>query len=156
MNPFLVYILKVSLLTAVFVLLYHLLLRRDTFHRTARIVLVSSLIISYILPFCVITIHKPLPVVEEPEVVAIQTSVAVPAAPSRYTVQPDIQQEQRQIQKEQNQIEEQVRIQALPQQEVRQAVVLPDLNQSLPIPDRKPIDWILVSIIIYALGWYVS
>ena len=34
MNPFLVYILKVSLLTAVFVLLYHLLLRRDTFHRT--------------------------------------------------------------------------------------------------------------------------
>ena len=152
MNPFLVYILKVSLLTAVFVLLYHLLLRRDTFHRTARIVLVSSLIISYILPFCVITIHKPLPVVEEPEVVAIQTSVAVPAAPSRYTVQPDIQQEQRQIQKEQNQIGEQVRIQALPQQEVRQAVVLPDSNQSLPIPARKHIDWILVSIIIYALG----
>lgn len=152
MNPFLVYILKVSLLTAVFVLLYHLLLRRDTFHRTARIVLVSSLIISYILPFCVITIHKPLPVVEEPEFVAIQTSVAVPAAPSRYTVQPDIQQEQRQIQKEQNQIEEQVRMQALPQQEVRQAVVLPDSNQSLLIPARKPIDWILVSIIIYALG----
>ena len=152
MNPFLVYILKVSLLTAVFVLLYHLLLRRDTFHRTARIVLVSSLIISYILPFCVITIHKPAPVVEEPEVVAIQTSVAVPAAPSRYTVQPDIQQEQRQIQKKQNQIEEQVRIQARPQQEMQQATVLPDSNRSLPIPDRKPIDWILVSIIIYALG----
>jgi len=152
MNPFLVYILKVSLLTAVFVLLYHLLLRRDTFHRTARIVLVSSLIISYILPFCVITIHKPAPVVEEPEVVAIQSPVAVPAAPSRYFVQPEIQQEQRQIQQERNQIEEQVRIQALPQQEVQQTVILPNSNQSLPIPERKHIDWIFVSIIIYALG----
>ena len=152
MNPFLVYILKVSLLTAVFVLLYHLLLRRDTFHRTARIVLVSSLIISYILPFCVITIHKPVPVVEEPEVSAIQTPMTAPAAPSRHTVQLEIQQEQRQIRQEQNQIEEQVRIQARPQQEMQQATVLPDSNRSLPIPDRKPIDWILVSIIIYALG----
>ncbi len=43
MSAFLLYILKVALLTAVFVLLYHLLLRRDTFHRTARIVLVSPL-----------------------------------------------------------------------------------------------------------------
>ena len=133
-------------------LLYHLLLRRDTFHRTARIVLVSSLIISYILPFCVITIHKPLPVVEEPEVSAIQTPMTAPAAPSRHTVQLEIQQEQRQIRQEQNQIEEQVRIQARPQQEMQQATVLPDSNRSLPIPDRKPIDWILVSIIIYALG----
>ena len=152
MNPFLVYILKVSLLTAVFVLLYHLLLRRDTFHRTARIVLVSSLIISYILPFCEITIHKPAPMVEEPEVSAIQTPMTAPAAPSRHTVQLEIQQEQRQIRQEQNQIEEQVRIQARPQQEMQQATVLPDSNRSLPIPDRKPIDWILVSIIIYALG----
>ena len=52
MSAFLIYILKVALLTAVFALLYHLLLRRDTFHRMARIVLVSSLFISYILPFC--------------------------------------------------------------------------------------------------------
>ena len=108
MNPFLVYILKVALLTAVFVLLYHLLLRRDTFHRTARIVLVSSLILSYILPFCVITIHKPALVVENRETAAIQTSSAVAVAPSRYTVQPDIKQEQRQIQQEQNQQQEQI------------------------------------------------
>ena len=127
MTPLLVYILKVALLTAVFVLLYHLLLRRDTFHRTARIVLVSSLVLSYILPFCVITIHKPIPVVENQ------------AASSLYIVQPDIQQEQ-------------VQILVRPQQEVQQAVVLPNSNQSLPIPDRKHIDWILVSIIIYALG----
>ena len=79
MSAFLVYILKVALLTAVFVLLYHLLLRRDTFHRTARIVLVSSLVISYVLPFCVITIHRPAPVVENPEFAAIQAPAAVPA-----------------------------------------------------------------------------
>ena len=152
MNPFLVYIFKVALLTAVFVLLYHLLLRRETFHRTARIVLVSSLAISYILPFCVITIHRPAQVVENREVAAIQAPVTAPAAPGRYTVQPDIQQEQRQIQQERNQIEEQVRIHAQPQQEVQHEVVLPDSNQSLPVPARKHIDWILVSIIIYALG----
>ena len=152
MSAFLVYILKVALLTAVFVLLYHLLLRRETFHRTARIVLVSSLIISYILPFCVITIHRPAPVVENPEVAAIQAPAAVPSTPTRHTVQPDIQPGERQIRQEQNQIEEQVRIQALPQQEVRQAVVFPDSNQSLPVPTRKHMDWILVSIIIYALG----
>lgn len=152
MSAFLVYIFKVALLTAVFVLLYHLLLRRDTFHRTARIVLVSSLVISYILPFCVITIHRPAPVVENPEVAAIQAPAAVPATPTRHIVQPDIQPGERQIRQEQNQIEEQVRIQALPQQEVRQAVVFPDSNQSLPVPARKHMDWILVSIIIYALG----
>jgi len=61
MSAFLVYISKVALLTAVFVLLYHLLLRRDTFHRTARIVLVSSLLASYILPFCIITVHRSAP-----------------------------------------------------------------------------------------------
>lgn len=152
MSAFLVYILKVALLTAVFVLLYHLLLRRDTFHRTARIVLVSSLVISYVLPFCVITIHRPAPVVENPEVAAIQAPAAVPSTPTRHTVQPDIQPGERQIRQEQNQIEEQVRIQAPPQQEVRQAVVFPDSNQSLPVPARKHMDWILVSIIIYALG----
>lgn len=152
MSAFLVYILKVALLTAVFVLLYHLLLRRDTFHHTARIVLVSSLFISYILPFCVITIHRPAPVVENPEFAAIQAPAAVPATPTRHTVQPDIQPGERQIRQERNQIEEQVRIQALPQQEVRQAVVFPDSNQSLPVPARKHMDWILVSIIIYALG----
>ena len=152
MSAFLVYILKVALLTAVFVLLYHLLLRRDTFHRTARIVLVSSLIISYILPFCVITIHRPVPVVENPEVAAIQAPAAVPATPTRHTAQPDIQSGERQIRQEQNPIKESAGTQALPQQEVLQAVVLPDSNQSLSIPVRRHIDWVSVLIIFYALG----
>ena len=152
MSTFLVYILKVALLTVVFVLLYHLLLRRETFHRTARIVLVSSLVISYILPFCVITIHRPAQVVENREVAAIQTPADVPATPTRHTVQPDIQLGERQIRQEQNPIKESAGTQALPQQEVLQAVVLPDSNQSLSIPVRRHIDWVSVLMIFYALG----
>ena len=152
MSAFLVYILKVALLTAVFVLLYHLLLRRETFHRTARIVLVSSLAISYILPFCVITIHRPAQVVENREVAAIQTPAAVPATPTRHTAQPDIQPGDRKIRQEQNQIKESAGTQALPQQEVQQAVVLPDSNQTMPIPVRRHIDWVSVLMFFYALG----
>ena len=152
MSTFLVYILKVALLTVVFVLLYHLLLRRETFHRTARIVLVSSLVISYILPFCVITIHRPAPVVENPEVAAIQAPAAVPSTPTHHTVQPDIQPGERQIRQEQNQIKESAGTQVLLQQEVQQAVVLPDSNQTMPIPVRRHIDWVSVLMFFYALG----
>ena len=109
-------------------LLYHLLLRRDTFHRTARIVLVSSLIISYILPFCVITIHKPAPMVEEKdEVAVIQTPVAVPATQYGHQAQPALQQSQFQMQ---------------PQQ---QAVTTADAK-------HRQIDWIVIAAVIYALG----
>lgn len=60
MNAFLIYILKVAVITAVFVLLYHLLFRRDTYFGTARTVLVASLVMSFILPFCTITVHRPM------------------------------------------------------------------------------------------------
>ncbi len=58
MTAFLIYIMKVAVLSAVFIVIYHLLLRHDTFHRVNRIILVSSLVLSYILPFVVITVHK--------------------------------------------------------------------------------------------------
>ena len=127
MTPLLVYILKVALLTVVFVLLYHLLLRRDTFHRTARIVLVSSLVISYILPFCVITIHKPIILAENPEVEVAQTPVAVPTPQYNHQAQPGLQQSQFQMQ---------------PQQQALTTVVA----------DHRQIDWIAIAAVIYALG----
>ena len=127
MTPLLVYILKVALLTAVFVLLYHLLLRRDTFHRTTRIVLVSSLVISYILPFCVITIHKPIILAENPEVEVAQTPVAVPTTLYNHQAQPGLQQSQFQMQ---------------PQQ---QALTTAYSN-------HRQIDWIAIAAVIYALG----
>lgn len=152
MNVFLVYLLKTALLTAVFVLLYHMLLKRDTFHRTARIVLVSSLIISYLLPLCVITIHKPVPVVKNLEPAAIQAPVAANVAASRRAFQPDVQQGESQIRQEQDQINESAVTQVLPKHEVQQAVVLTDSNRTLPVPVHMHIDWVWVLMIIYALG----
>ena len=123
MSAFLVYILKVALLTAVFVLLYHLLLRRETFHRTARIVLVSSLIISYILPFCVITIHRPAP--------AAVAEVA--SAPVGFQELPVLQQTQ-------SHMSAQIQTQAQPQFTVSTDAV------------QKHVDWILVILVVYVFG----
>lgn len=123
MSAFLVYILKVALLTAVFVLLYHLLLRRETFHRTARIVLVSSLIISYILPFCVITIHRPAP--------AAVAEVA--SAPVGFQELPVLQQTQ-------SPMSAQIQTQAQPQFTVSTDAV------------QKHVDWILVIMVVYVFG----
>ncbi len=127
MSAFLIYILKVALLTAAFVSLYHILLRRDTFHRTARIVLVSSLFISYILPFCVITIHKPIALAENREMEVVQTPVTVPAAQDNQQAQPALQPSQVQMQ---------------PQ---LQAVTTIGAN-------NRQIGWIAITAVIYVLG----
>lgn len=127
MSAFLIYILKVALLTAAFVLLYHILLRRDTFHRMARIVLVSSLFISYILPFCVITIHKPIALAENREMEVVQTPVTVPAAQDNQQAQPALQPSQVQMQ---------------PQ---LQAVTTIGAN-------HRQIGWIAITAVIYVLG----
>ena len=58
MTEFITYMIKVAVLSAAFIGLYHLLLRRETFHKTNRIILVASLVLSYILPLCVITVHR--------------------------------------------------------------------------------------------------
>ena len=49
---------KAALLTFVFVLMYRLLLRRETFHGLKRGALMLSLFLSYILPMTVITVHR--------------------------------------------------------------------------------------------------
>ena len=58
MMEFLIYDLKVAVLVAVFYMFYRLLLSRETFHRINRIVLLATAIASYVLPLCVITLHK--------------------------------------------------------------------------------------------------
>ena len=49
---------KAALLTFVFVLMYRLLLRRETFHGLKRGALMLSLVLSYVLPLTVITVHR--------------------------------------------------------------------------------------------------
>ena len=58
MMEFLTYDLKVAVLVAAFYMFYRLLLSRETFHRINRLVLLTTAVASFILPLCVITLHK--------------------------------------------------------------------------------------------------
>ena len=55
---FLIYDLKVAALIAVFYMFYRLLLSRETFHHVNRVVLLTTAAASFVLPLCVITLHK--------------------------------------------------------------------------------------------------
>ena len=71
---FLIYDAKVAVALLVFYLFYRFLLKKETFHRFNRIVLVGTAVLSFLLPLCIITIHKPMemaaPLVTEPAMVA--------------------------------------------------------------------------------------
>ena len=58
MTLFLTYELKVAVLIAVFYIFWRLLVANETWHRLNRIVLLSTALASFVLPFCVITIHQ--------------------------------------------------------------------------------------------------
>ena len=81
MITFLAYQLKVAVLMAVFYIFYRLFLIKDTWHRLNRIVLLSTALLSFLLPVCIITIHKtevqPMPVVQ-----LMQAVSSTPARPS--------------------------------------------------------------------------
>ena len=74
MMNFLLYDAKVAAALLVFYLFYRFLLKKETFHRFNRVVLVGTAVLSFLLPLCIITIHKPVemaaPLVTEPAVVA--------------------------------------------------------------------------------------
>lgn len=78
MGEFLVYEAKVAVVLAVLYLFYKLLLSRDTFHRFNRAVLVGTVILAFILPFCVITVHRTveLPAIAAGTSVSAGTSIA--------------------------------------------------------------------------------
>ena len=66
MITFLTYQLKVAVIMAVFYIFYRLFLIKDTWHRLNRIVLLSTALLSFLLPVCIITITRtevqPMPV----------------------------------------------------------------------------------------------
>ena len=68
MAEFLIYDLKVAVLIAVFYFCYRLLMERETMHRLNRIVLLSSILLSLVLPLCVITLHETIEVEQIPVV----------------------------------------------------------------------------------------
>ena len=58
MQSFLIYEGKVAVALLVFYLFYRFLLRKETFHRFNRIVLVGTAVLSFLLPLCIVTIHR--------------------------------------------------------------------------------------------------
>ena len=58
MVEFLQYDLKVAVMVAAFYMFYRLLLSRETFHRVNRAVLLLTAVASFLLPLCVVTVHK--------------------------------------------------------------------------------------------------
>ena len=58
MITFLIYQLKVAVIMAVFYIFYRLFLSKDTWHRLNRVVLLGTALLSFLLPVCIITIHK--------------------------------------------------------------------------------------------------
>ena len=71
MMEFLTYDLKVAVLVAAFYMFYRLLLSRETFHRVNRVVLLATAVASFILPLCVITLHKTVVVSGAPGLVTL-------------------------------------------------------------------------------------
>ena len=64
MPAFLIYEVKVAVALALFYMFYRLMLRKETFHRFNRIVLVSTAVLAFLLPLCIVTIHKPMELVQ--------------------------------------------------------------------------------------------
>ena len=58
MMQFLIYDLRVAILIAVFYMFYRLLLSHETFHRVNRMVLLFTSLASFVLPLCIITMHR--------------------------------------------------------------------------------------------------
>ena len=69
---------KAALLTFVFVLMYRLLLRRETFHGLKRGALMLSLVLSYVLPLTVITVHRDVRKSPAAQTVTASQPVAAP------------------------------------------------------------------------------
>ncbi|MBQ9386569.1 MAG: M56 family metallopeptidase [Bacteroidaceae bacterium] len=83
MITFLTYQLKVAVIMAVFYIFFRLLLIKDSWHRLNRIVLLSTALLSLLLPVCIITIHKTevLPVSMAQLMQAVSSTPAQPSTP---------------------------------------------------------------------------
>ena len=88
MTDFLIYDAKVALLIAIFYMFYRLMLARETFHRVNRLTLLLTAAASFVLPLCVITLHKTVRMEAVPMVSVgnLQMEVAADAGPEWWQV----------------------------------------------------------------------
>lgn len=78
MYALLIYSLKAGICLAVFYLFFKLLLSRETFHRLNRIVVLAALVLSFVLPLCVITVYRELPALPEVPNLPVPENVTAP------------------------------------------------------------------------------
>ena len=84
MYDLMIYSLKVGACLAVFYLFFKLLLSRETFHRFNRIVVLGAMVLSFVLPLCVITVYRELPVLPELPAEEAVTTVAAEPLPAPF------------------------------------------------------------------------
>ena len=81
MMQFLIYEGKAALVLLVFYLFFRFLLKKETFHRFNRVILLATAVLSFILPFCIITIKKTVDITAESAVSPIEVKgIALPTA----------------------------------------------------------------------------
>ena len=88
MTDFLIYDAKVAVLIAIFYMFYRLMLSRETFHRVNRLTLLLTATASFVLPLCIITLHKTVRMEASPMVSVgnLQMEVAADAGPEWWQV----------------------------------------------------------------------
>ena len=88
MTDFLIYDAKVAVLIAIFYMFYRLMLARETFHRVNRLTLLLTAAASFVLPLCVITLHKTVRMEAVPMVSVgnLQMEMAADAGPEWWQV----------------------------------------------------------------------
>ena len=77
MPTFLIYEIKVAAALVVFYMFYRLMLRKETFHRFNRVVLVGTAVLAFLLPVCIITVKKPMELVQAVESAFVQAEEPV-------------------------------------------------------------------------------
>ena len=83
MYALMIYSLKAGVCLAVFYLFFKLLLSRETFHRLNRIVVLGAMAASFILPLCVITLYREVPLPSQPlPATVVETAAAPGTAPA--------------------------------------------------------------------------
>lgn len=133
-SAFLSYQFKVALILVCFYLFYRLLMSKETFHRLNRFLLVGMLLASFVLPFCVITIHRiePVPAMASVTPMASEQSAVVPIA------MPEPQ------------------IESASPQAVDMTYAAPQMDAksstAAPVKQRRHIDWWLVAVAVWFAG----
>ena len=140
-TAFLTYQYKVALILVCFYLFYRLLMSKETFHKLNRCLLTSMLMVSFILPFCVFTIHRYMP---EEAVAATMTSESGNMAVSMSVPVQDLRAQMERVSESE----------MVAQSESQSAVSV--ANESVPVVEKRPatvINWWLVALAVWFAGF---